>query len=82
MARVEHDLTDAQWVALKAAWGGCAYCHKQHADLQKDCALPISVGGRYTLVNVVRPAVRAMRASATPRSPRGCAARSSTRAHS
>jgi hypothetical protein len=26
MERVEHDLTDQQWDALKAAWGGCAYC--------------------------------------------------------
>jgi 5-methylcytosine-specific restriction endonuclease McrA len=62
MARVEHDLTDAQWAALKTAWGGCAYCHKQDQHLQKDCALPISVGGRYTLVNVV-PACRSCNAS-------------------
>ena len=26
MARVEHDLSDDQWVALMEAWGGCAYC--------------------------------------------------------
>ena len=26
MERVEHDLSDEQWTALKAAWGGCAYC--------------------------------------------------------
>jgi hypothetical protein len=62
MARVEHDLTDTQWAALKAAWGGCAYCHQDAPDLQKDCALPISVGGRYTLVNVV-PACRSCNAS-------------------
>jgi hypothetical protein len=62
MARVEHDLTQAQWTALKTAWGGCAYCHKPDEQLQKDCALPISVGGRYTLVNVV-PACRSCNAS-------------------
>lgn len=62
MARVEHDLTDAQWDALKAAWGGCAYCRKPDPALQKDCALPISVGGRYTLTNVV-PACRSCNAS-------------------
>src|SRR5438445_352983 len=26
MQRVEHDLSDDQWAALKGAWGGCAYC--------------------------------------------------------
>src|SRR2546423_4245609 len=26
MERVEHDLSDEQWTALKEAWGGCAYC--------------------------------------------------------
>ena len=26
MGRVDHDLSDAQWTALTAAWGGCAYC--------------------------------------------------------
>jgi hypothetical protein len=62
MAKVEHDLTDAQWAALKVAWGGCAYCHAQERQLQKDCALPISVGGRYTLTNVV-PACRSCNAS-------------------
>lgn len=53
MARVEHDLTDAQWLALKAAWEGCAYCGACDSALQKDCVLPISRGGRYTLDNVV-----------------------------
>ena len=24
MDRVEHDLSDEQWIALKDAWGGCA----------------------------------------------------------
>ena len=53
MARVEHDLTDEQWLALMEAWGGCAYCGGDGAALQKDTMLPISRGGRYTLANVV-----------------------------
>jgi 5-methylcytosine-specific restriction endonuclease McrA len=62
MAQVDHDLTDAQWSALKAAWGGCAYCGSTHRGLQKDCVLPVSRGGRYTLSNVV-PACRSCNAS-------------------
>jgi 5-methylcytosine-specific restriction endonuclease McrA len=53
MAKVDHDLTPAQWTALTSAWGGCAYCGTEDAALQKDCMLPISRGGRYTLSNVV-----------------------------
>jgi len=53
MAQVEHDLTTEQWVALQAAWGGCAYCGRTDGALQRDCVLPISRGGRYTLDNVV-----------------------------
>jgi len=53
MARVEHDLTDEQWVRLQAVWGGCAYCGATDRALQRDCVLPISRGGRYTLDNVV-----------------------------
>jgi 5-methylcytosine-specific restriction endonuclease McrA len=53
MAKVEHDLTPAQWTALQDAWGGCAYCRATAIPLQKDCLLPISRGGRYTLSNVV-----------------------------
>jgi 5-methylcytosine-specific restriction endonuclease McrA len=53
MAGVEHDLTEVQWTALKDAWGGCAYCGLHGTQLQKDCMLPISRGGRYTLTNVV-----------------------------
>lgn len=63
MARVEHDLTDAQWTALLDAWAGCAYCRAaDDGALQKDCILPISRGGRYTLANVV-PACRSCNAS-------------------
>lgn len=52
MKRVEHDLSDEQWVALKDAWGGCAYCGAVDRPLQRDCLLPISRGGRYTLANI------------------------------
>lgn len=62
MAKVEHDLTEAQWMALVHAWDGCAYCGAAAADLQKDCMLPISRGGRYTVSNVV-PACRSCNAS-------------------
>ncbi|MCC6831919.1 MAG: HNH endonuclease [Thermoleophilia bacterium] len=60
--RMEHDLTDAQWEALCAAWGGCAYCGAQGVPLQRDCVLAISRGGRYTLANVV-PVCRSCNAS-------------------
>ncbi len=62
MARVEHDLTDEQWTALKDAWGGCAYCGKSDASMQRDCVIPISRGGRYTLDNIA-PACAACNAS-------------------
>ena len=53
MARLTHDLSDAQWAALTAEWHGCAYCGASDRALQRDCVLPISRGGRYTLENVV-----------------------------
>lgn len=62
LARAVHDLTDAQWAALRQAWGGCAYCGAAGVPLQRDCVLPISRGGRYTLENVV-PACRACNTS-------------------
>ena len=62
MARVEHDLTDAQWSALKDAWGGCAYCGATDRALQRDCVLALSRGGRYTLDNIV-PACRSCNTS-------------------
>ena len=52
MGRVEHDLSEEQWVTLKAAWGGCAYCGATDRPLQRDCVLAISRGGRYTLDNI------------------------------
>lgn len=62
MGRVEHDLTDAQWVALTEAWGGCAYCGTQGISLQRDCVQPLCWGGRYTIANIV-PACRSCNAS-------------------
>ena len=53
MDRVEHDLSDEQWTALKEAWGGCAYCGAVGEPLQRDCVLALSRGGRYTLDNIV-----------------------------
>jgi 5-methylcytosine-specific restriction endonuclease McrA len=53
MDRVEHDLTDEQWGALKELWGGCAYCGATDRPLQRDCVLALSRGGRYTLDNIV-----------------------------
>ena len=61
----DNDLTPAQWAAILAAWNGCAYCRAAGSDagtLQRDCVLPISRGGRYTLDNVV-PACRSCNAS-------------------
>jgi hypothetical protein len=53
MAAVEHDLSGEQWAALVDAWaGGCAYCGATGVPLQRDCVLPISRGGRYTLANI------------------------------
>jgi 5-methylcytosine-specific restriction endonuclease McrA len=53
MDRADNDLSDDQWAALKAGWGGCAYCGESSAPMQRDCVLALSRGGRYTLDNVV-----------------------------
>ena len=62
LARVDNDLTDAEWLRLLDAWGGCAYCQGEGAALQRDCVQPVSRGGRYTLGNVV-PACASCNAS-------------------
>ena len=63
VALADNDLTVAQWLAIREAWAAtCAYCGTVDAGLQKDCVLPISRGGRYTLENVV-PACRSCNAS-------------------
>jgi hypothetical protein len=62
MAKVAHDLTAAEWSALRERWAGCAYCGATTGTLQRDCILPISRGGRYTLQNVV-PACRSCNSS-------------------
>jgi 5-methylcytosine-specific restriction endonuclease McrA len=62
MERVEHDLSDEQWAALQALWGGCAYCETTGQPLHRDCVIAVSRGGRYTLDNVV-PACRSCNTS-------------------
>jgi len=62
VAAADNDLTPAEWDALVAAWGACAYCGDTTGPFQKDCVLPISRGGRYTYENVV-PACRSCNAS-------------------
>ena len=62
MAAVDHDLDPGQWAALVDGWQGCAYCGAADRALQKDCVLPISRGGRYTVDNVV-PACASCNAS-------------------
>ena len=62
VALADNDLTPAQWAAIQLVWGCCAYCGATGAALQRDCVLPISRGGRYTLENVV-PACRSCNAS-------------------
>ena len=52
MGRVAHDLTDGQWAALTRN-GAAAPTAATDRALQRDCVLPISRGGRYTLENVV-----------------------------
>ena len=53
MDRADNDLSDDQWAALKASWGGCAYCGESTSPMQRDCVLALWRGGRYTLDNVV-----------------------------
>lgn len=62
LASVTNDLTTAEWDALQRAWGGCAYCLDAQGPFQRDCVLPVSRGGRYTVANVV-PACRSCNAS-------------------
>ena len=62
IAAAVHDLSDEQWSALTTAWGGCAYCGASGVPLQRDCVLPISRGGRYTLDNIA-PACASCNAS-------------------
>lgn len=59
----DNDLTREQWLAIRLAWNElCAYCGKPAESLQRDCVLPLSRGGRYTIDNVV-PACRSCNAS-------------------
>lgn len=62
VAAADNDLTTAEWTSIRDAWAACAYCGTTEVPLQRDCVLPISRGGRYTLANVV-PACRSCNAS-------------------
>jgi 5-methylcytosine-specific restriction endonuclease McrA len=62
MDAADNDLTPLQWTQIRAAWGACAYCGAVGVPLQRDCVLPLSRGGRYTVGNVV-PACRSCNAS-------------------
>lgn len=62
LARVDNGLTPDEWHAIKAAWGGCAYCGASDVAVQRDCVQPVSRGGRYTRDNVV-PACASCNAS-------------------
>lgn len=62
MDAADNDLTALEWSEIRAAWGGCAYCGATGSALQKDCVLPLSRGGRYTVENIV-PACRSCNAS-------------------
>ncbi|MCV7424192.1 HNH endonuclease [Mycobacterium yunnanensis] len=62
MDGAQNDLTTQEWTAIRALWGGCAYCGASDRPLQRDCVMAISRGGRYTLDNVV-PACAACNAS-------------------
>lgn len=62
MDSTTHDLSTEQWAALRSSWDGCAYCGAQGVPLQRDCVLPISRGGRYTLDNIA-PACASCNAS-------------------
>lgn len=59
---MDNDLTATQWDSLLEAWSRCAYCQGSGPALQRDCVIPISRGGRYTLDNVV-PACASCNAS-------------------
>lgn len=62
VAASRSDLTNDEWFAILEAWARCAYCGADGVALQKDCVLPISRGGRYTVSNVV-PACASCNAS-------------------
>lgn len=62
MDAADNDLTAQEWARIRAAWDGCAYCGSTGVPLQRDCVLPLSRGGRYTLENIV-PACRSCNAS-------------------
>jgi len=63
MDAADNDLTALEWSQIRAAWQErCAYCGAVGVPLQRDCVLPLSRGGRYTVQNIV-PACRSCNAS-------------------
>ena len=52
MAAVEHDLSAEQWAALQLGVVRVRVLRGHRRALQRDCVLPISRGGRYTLDNI------------------------------
>ena len=62
MDAADNDLTAQEWSRIREAWGACAYCGTATSALQRDCVLPLSRGGRYTIENIV-PACRSCNAS-------------------
>jgi hypothetical protein len=81
MDRVEHDLSDEHWTALKAEWGVCAYCGATDQPLQRDCVLALSRGGATR--STTSPACGSCNAArATTKSRAGCGASGSMSAPS
>lgn len=63
------DLTEVQWLAIKAAYRyRCAYCGKRKA-LTQDHIVPVSHGGEHTASNIV-PACQSCNSSKGARLPR------------
>ena len=53
MAAVEHDLSAEQWAGAHRRVGRLRVLRRDRTvPLQRDCVLPISRGGRYTLDNI------------------------------
>lgn len=52
-AKLHATITTAEWEALKAFWGGCAYCQATDRPLTRDCILPLRGHGIYAVFNVV-----------------------------
>lgn len=68
LATAINDLTTAQWLAIKAAYGQrCAYCGEKRR-LTQDHVIPVSKGGNHTASNIV-PACQSCNSSKGARPP-------------